>query len=116
MNRNDSSNLLEQGSVVWCDPEPLVVGHEQAGRRPVLVVSNEAFNSKTGFVKVVAITNTHRSFPTRVMIPDEVEFVRGDILSDQERTIQPSSRNPVLMGIMPDDVVTKVLDLINKSY
>lgn len=41
-------------------------GHEQKGRRPALVVSNDLFNKHTGFAMVCPITNTTRHFPFHV--------------------------------------------------
>jgi len=35
-------------------------GHEQQGRRPALVVSNDTFNKHTGLAMVCPLTNTHR--------------------------------------------------------
>ncbi|WP_429971268.1 type II toxin-antitoxin system PemK/MazF family toxin [Fructilactobacillus sp. Tb1] len=107
--------LLQQGDVLFCDPEPLVAGHEQNGRRPVLVVSNESFNSHTGLVKVVAITSTTKTFPTRVKIP-KGEIVHGDILTDQEKTIDPEARHVVVKGKLSNDVIESVISLISKSY
>ncbi len=44
-----------RGDVYWADPGP-VVGHEQGGRRPVLVVSGETFNRSLGIVIAMMIT------------------------------------------------------------
>jgi mRNA interferase MazF len=48
--------MLRRGDVVWADLEP-VRGREQAGRRPVLVVSNDVFNHRSGTVIAMAITS-----------------------------------------------------------
>ena len=45
-----------RGEVRWADLNP-VRGHEQAGRRPVLVVSHDAFNERSGTVIAVALTS-----------------------------------------------------------
>ncbi len=47
---------LKRGDVVWADLEP-TVGHEQAGHRPVLVVSDDVFNRHSGTVIAMAITS-----------------------------------------------------------
>lgn len=49
-------------------------GHEQAGRRPVLVVSNEGFNQATGLLTVVPLTS---SKPGRRLRPNEVLLEAG---------------------------------------
>ena len=53
-----------RGDVIWADLNP-VQGHEQAGLRPVLVLSHEVFNERSGTVIAVAITsqNPKAGFP-----------------------------------------------------
>ena len=45
-----------RGDVRWADLNP-VRGHEQAGRRPVLVISHDVFNERSGTVIAVALTS-----------------------------------------------------------
>ena len=45
-----------RGEVRWADLNP-VQGHEQAGRRPVLVLSHDVFNERSGTVIAVALTS-----------------------------------------------------------
>jgi mRNA interferase MazF len=53
-----------------------VVGHEQAGTRPVLVVSNDGFNAAAGLVTVVPLTRQEgkmrRVYPHEVLLPERV--------------------------------------------
>ncbi len=53
-----------RGDIYWADLE-LTRGREQAGRRPVLVISQEVFNSHSGTVIALAITGQpqHAGFP-----------------------------------------------------
>ena len=53
-----------RGDVIWADLNP-VQGHEQAGLRPVLVLSHEVFNERSGTVIAVIITsqNPKAGFP-----------------------------------------------------
>jgi mRNA interferase MazF len=44
-----------RGDVVWADLNP-VRGHEQGGRRPVVVISEDVFNARSGTVIALAIT------------------------------------------------------------
>lgn len=47
-------------------------GHEQAGTRPVLIISNEAFNRKSGLLTVLPLTTARRILhPWEVLIPSE---------------------------------------------
>ena len=45
-----------RGDVRWADLNP-VRGHEQAGRRPVLILSHDVFNERSGTVIAVAMTS-----------------------------------------------------------
>jgi mRNA interferase MazF len=45
-----------RGDVVWADLNP-VVGHEQAGQRPVVVLSADVFNDRSGTVIAMALTS-----------------------------------------------------------
>jgi len=54
---------------VWADLNP-VVGHEQAGRRPVVVLSADVFNERSGTVIAMALT----SQPQRAGFPLTIEL------------------------------------------
>ncbi len=45
-----------RGDIIWADLNP-TIGHEQSGLRPILVLSHEIFNEKSGTVIAVAITS-----------------------------------------------------------
>lgn len=55
---------LLRGDIVWADLDP-TQGHEQAGKRPVLILSHEVFNKHSGTVIAVALT----SQPQRAQFP-----------------------------------------------
>lgn len=58
-----------RGDIVWADLNP-ARGHEQAGMRPVLVLSHEVFNERSGTVIAVALT----SAPPRAGFPLTLEL------------------------------------------
>ena len=45
-----------RGDIIWANLDP-TVGHEQSGLRPILVLSHEIFNVKSGTVIALAITS-----------------------------------------------------------
>jgi mRNA interferase MazF len=45
-----------RGEIRWADLNP-VRGHEQAGRRPVLILSHDVFNERSGTVIALALTS-----------------------------------------------------------
>lgn len=49
-----------RGEVRWAELDP-TRGHEQAGRRPVLVLSQDVFNQRSGTVIAVALTSQSRA-------------------------------------------------------
>jgi len=53
-----------RGDIVWADLNP-TRGHEQSGRRPVLVISQSVFNERSGTVIAIALTSQepHAGFP-----------------------------------------------------
>lgn len=71
------------------DPQ---AGHEQMGRRPVLVISQSRYNQKTGFAVICPISNTSRKNPFYVDIPSN-QKVQGVILSEQFRSLDYKARN-----------------------
>ena len=54
--------VFEQGDIVYLDFDPQA-GHEQRGRRPALVVSNNLFNRVNSLTMVCPITHTWQPFP-----------------------------------------------------
>jgi mRNA interferase MazF len=58
-----------RGDIYWADLDP-VRGHEQSGRRPVLILSEDVFNARSGTVIAVALT----SKPQRVGFPLTLEL------------------------------------------
>lgn len=87
-------------------------GHEQSGRRPALVVSNDLFNRHTGLCMVCPITNTHRDFPFHVRIPDGEE-VNGVVMVEQLRSIDFSARRVKRIGAAPPAVLDEVLSILD---
>jgi len=58
-----------RGDIVWADLNP-TKGHEQAGLRPVLIVSQDVFNERSGTVIAIALT----SRPQRAGFPLTLEL------------------------------------------
>lgn len=45
-----------RGEIYWADLEP-TIGHEQSGYRPVLIISHDIFNERSGTVIAMALTS-----------------------------------------------------------
>ena len=87
-------------------------GHEQRGRRPALVVSNDLFNRHTGLCIACPITNTRRDYPFHVPIPAG-EGVTGFIMVEQVKSIDFRSRKAKRLGKAPAEMLEEVLSILD---
>ena len=94
---------------VTFDPQS---GHEQRGRRPALVVSNDLFNRHTGLCIACPITNTRRDYPFHVSIPDGQD-VTGFVMAEQVKSIDFRSRKVKRIGHAPEPVLQEVLSILD---
>ena len=74
-----------RGDAIWITLDPQA-GHEQAGRRPALVISPASYNGKVGLAVLCPITNQLKGYPFEVMIPAGLK-VGGVVLSDQVKSL-----------------------------
>ncbi len=103
-------SVFEQGDIVYLNFDPQA-GHEQRGRRPALVVSNNLYNRVSNLAMVCPITHTDRSHPFHVRL-DERTKTDGVILCDQARMLDLNSRGASFVEKAPRDIVVEVVDLI----
>ena len=87
-------------------------GHEQRGRRPALVVSNDLFNRHTGLCIVCPITNTHRDYPFHVPIP-EGRGVTGFVMVEQVKSVDFRSRKAKRIGRAQEQVLEEALSILD---
>ncbi|GIK38845.1 MAG: mRNA-degrading endonuclease [Chloroflexota bacterium] len=97
----------ERGDAVWLSFTPQA-GHEQAGRRPAIVLSPKSYNQKVGLAIFCPITNQIKGYPFEVMLPKEVG-VTGVILSDQVKSLDWRVRKAEFIGSLPEEVINEVL-------
>jgi mRNA interferase MazF len=102
-----ASFVPERGDVVWISLSPHA-GHEQAGRRPALVVSLAAYNAKVGLALICPITGQVKGYPFEVLVPTGLP-VRGAVLADQFKSVDWKARDADLIGRLPIVLVNKVL-------
>ena len=91
------------------DPQ---AGHEQKGRRPALVVSNDLFKKRTGLAIVCPITNTRRDFPFHVAVADDPTLT-GFIMVEQVRSVDFRARRARRIARTSDAVMDEVLSLLD---
>ena len=95
------------GDVVWITLNPQA-GHEQAGRRPAVVLSTRNYNQKTSLAILCPITNQIKGYPFEVIIPPGLP-IEGAILSDQVKSLDWRARHAELICILPDGTISEVL-------
>ncbi|OHE12452.1 MAG: mRNA-degrading endonuclease, partial [Sulfurimonas sp. RIFOXYC2_FULL_36_7] len=76
--------IPKKGDLVILTFDPSA-GHEQQGRRPALIISNEVFNKHVGLAIACPITNTDRNFPFHVKV--ESDNLTGFIMTEQVKSI-----------------------------
>jgi mRNA interferase MazF len=92
------------------DPQ---AGHEQRGRRPALVVSNNTFNSFAGTAAMVCpVTSTDRGIPIQVKLDGNTK-TSGVILCDQAKILDLQKRNAEFIEKAPDTVISEAADIIS---
>ncbi|HYV06251.1 MAG TPA: endoribonuclease MazF [Blastocatellia bacterium] len=98
----------DRGDIVWIDFSPQA-GHEQAGRRPALVISAGAYNKKVGLAILCPITNQVKGYPFEVMLPDGLP-IQGVVLSDQAKSLDWRARRTKYVATVNQSVTTQVLN------
>ena len=83
-------------------------GHEQAGRRPALVLSPEAYNSRVGLMLACPITTQVKGYPFEVALPRS-RRVSGVVLADQVKSLDWRVRTAELIEHVGSGVVDGVL-------
>jgi mRNA interferase MazF len=101
----------KRGDFVYVNFDPQA-GHEQAGRRPAIVLSPIEFNQSTGFAVVCPITNQVKGYPFEIPVPSE-SGLTGVVLTDQMRTFDWNARNFQFKGEATLDFVQECLDYVH---
>jgi len=99
-----------RGDVVWLQFTPQA-GHEQAGRRPALVVSPQAYNGLVGLALFCPITSQVKGYPFEVALSGKGK-AKGVVLSDQLKSLDWRAREARKFDSVADSVMMEVLDKI----
>jgi mRNA interferase MazF len=101
----------ERGDLVWITLNP-VAGHEQAGRRPALVLSPRSYNRKTGLCVLCPATHQRKGYAFEVAStgPDGEQSI---VLADHLRNVDWKARRAEKMYRVADDVLAAVVARLN---
>jgi len=98
----------ERGDIVWINLNPQA-GHEQAGHRPVLVLSPKAYNAKVGLMLCCPITSQVKGYPFEVDIRGDPQ-VLGVVLADQVKCLDWHARGIRKKGVASRAELEETLD------
>lgn len=102
----------DRGDIVWIDMNPSA-GHEQAGRRPAVVLSPTAYNGKVSLAILAPITSRAKGYPFEVPLPDGLP-VSGVVLSDQAKSLDWRSRGAEFACRLPAEETASVLQRLGR--
>jgi mRNA interferase MazF len=105
------SYVPNRGDVVWISLNPQA-GHEQAGRRPTVVVSPLAYNRKVGLALLCPVTSQIKGYPFEVIIPQGLKL-NGAVLSDQVKSLDWRARRAELICRLPKDTIDEVVQKLS---
>ena len=103
--------IPDRGDIVWVTFNPQA-GHEQAGRRPALILSPGAYNGRTGLAVMCPITNQVKNYPFEVKIPAGLP-ISGVILSDQVKSLNWQVRQAEFACTLPTVALHEVLQKLS---
>jgi mRNA interferase MazF len=103
-----------RGEVYWADLNP-VKGREQAGLRPVLVISHDVFNERSGTVIAMAITSQspRAGFPLTLEITEPGLPKRSWLKISQVRTLS-LLRLGKKIAVLSPEIVNEAIDGLNE--
>ena len=99
-----------QGDIILLDFDPQR-GHEQKGRRPGLIISNNEYHKRTNLALICPITNTISGFPSHIKLDERTETT-GEIMCEHVKAFDLSARNPQYKEFVPEDILDEAIDLI----
>ena len=105
--RRKGAYIPERGDAVWITLDPQA-GHEQAGRRPALVLSPSAYNGRVGLALLCPITSQVKGYPFEVPLPAGLPL-SGVVGADQVKSLDWRARNASRIGAIPEEVVAEVV-------
>lgn len=97
----------DRGDLLWIEMNPKA-GHEQAGRRPALVLSPASYNGKVGLAICCPITNQTKGYPFEVALPARMQ-ASGVVLADQVKRLDWRARHASRFDHAPTQIVGDVL-------
>ena len=103
--------IPKQGDIVYFDFNP-TKGHEQKGKRPAVVISNNVFNNNTKMCFVCPISSNTKEFPTHYILKD-TKKISGAVLCEHLRSIDYEIRKLEFVEKTSEVDLLSIVMLIN---
>ncbi len=107
----------QRGDLIWMTFSPQA-GHEQAGRRPAVVLSHGSYNGLVGLAVLCPVTSQAKGYGFEVALPEGLP-VRGVILVDQLKSLDWRVRQAECIGALPiaamDEMMAKLAALLSDT-
>ena len=111
--------VIKRGDMFYADLSP-VVGSEQGGIRPVLIIQNDVGNKHSPTVIAAAITSQtgKAKLPTHIEIGSQDNGLKSDsvVLAEQIRTINKRKKKKKIGHINDESIITKVNNALGVSF
>lgn len=111
--KQKKGKMVKQGDIIKVNFDP-IKGHEQAGYRPALVISNNLFTKQTNFVIACPISNTSSKFPLHIALDNRTKTT-GVILCEHVKALDFESRGYKLIERIPGEILDKVLKVVKSE-
>lgn len=95
----------KRGDIIWLNFNPQA-GHEQAGKRPAIVLTPEEYNRNTDLLIACPITSKTKGYPFEVRLVGKK--INGTVLSDQVKNLDWKVRNAQLIEQAPAETIIEV--------
>ena len=105
------SYVPDRGDAVWITLNSQA-GHEQASRRPAVVLSPAVYNGRVGLAILCPITNQIKGYPFEVVLPAGLA-ITGAILSDQVKSLDWRARSAAFICTLPAPTIAEVLQKLS---
>ncbi len=107
--------IPKRGDLVWINFDP-AAGHEQLGKRPAMVLSDQAFNKVIGLALVAPVTSRIRGHGFEVSIAG-TKKIEGVVLCQQIKMVDFNARGVTFAekapAVIVDDVLCKVRTIVS---
>jgi mRNA interferase MazF len=98
--------VFQPGDLIKINFDPQA-GHEQAGWRPALVISESAYNGRSKLALVCPITSQPKGYPFEVALPTGCAL-QGVVLADHVKSADLNARGAKYVGVAPREVLDTV--------